>query len=45
VERRTTAFLLATPLPLIIAALQDIRSGQTISADVIEVIKALIGAK
>ncbi len=45
VERRTTAFLLATPLPLIIAALQDIRSGQTISTDVIELIKALIGAK
>ncbi len=45
VERRTTAILLATPLPLIIAALQDIRSGQTISQDVIELVRVLIGVK
>jgi hypothetical protein len=44
VERRTTAFLLATPLPLIIAALQDIQGG-TISNDVFDLIKALFGGK
>ena len=45
VERRTTAILLTTPLPLILAALQDIRSGQTISQDVIELVRVLIGVK
>lgn len=44
VERRTTAFLLATPLPLILAALQDIQGG-TISGDVFDLIKALFGIK
>jgi hypothetical protein len=44
VERRTTAFLLATPLPLILAALQDIQGG-TISNDVFDLIKALFGGK
>ncbi|HEU5200703.1 MAG TPA: hypothetical protein VFU32_13775 [Ktedonobacterales bacterium] len=44
VERRTTAFLLATPLPLIFAALQDIQGG-TISSDVFDLIRALLGGK
>jgi hypothetical protein len=42
VERRTTAFLLATPLPLILAAIQDIGSGETLSKDVFEVIQRLL---
>jgi hypothetical protein len=42
VERRTTAFLLATPLPLILAAIQDIGSGETLSRDVFEVIQRLL---
>ncbi len=42
VERRTTALLLATPLPLIIAALQDIRSGEAISQDVVELLQVLL---
>jgi hypothetical protein len=42
VERRTTAFLLATPLPLILAALQDIQSGETLSNDVVELLQRLI---
>jgi hypothetical protein len=45
VERRTTAILLTTPLPLILAALQDIKSGQTISKDVLELLRVLIGGK
>ena len=45
VERRTTALLLATPLPLILAALQDIQSGETFSKDVFELIRTLIGGK
>ena len=44
VERRTTAFLLATPLPLIFAALQDIQGG-TISNDVFDLIKAVFAGK
>lgn len=43
VERRTTAFLLATPLPLILGALQDIQSGETISKDVVELLRILLG--
>ncbi len=45
VERRTTAILLTTPLPLLLAALQDIKSGQTFSQDVFELIRTLIGVK
>jgi hypothetical protein len=45
VERRTTAILLTTPLPLLLAALQDIKSGQTFSQDVFELIRTLIGMK
>jgi hypothetical protein len=45
VERRTTAILLATPLPLVLAALQDIKSGETISQDVLELLRVLIGIK
>ncbi len=45
VERRTTAILLATPLPLLLAALQDIKSGQAFSSDVFELIRTLIGVK
>ncbi len=45
VERRTTAILLTTPLPLILAALQDIKSGETISKDVLELLRVLIGGK
>jgi len=45
VESRTTAILLATPLPLILAALQDIQSGETFSKDVFELIRTLIGGK
>lgn len=44
-ERRTTALLLTTPLPLLLAALQDIKSGETISQDVLELLQRLIGAK
>ena len=45
VERRTTAILLTTPLPLVLAALQDIRSGEAISQDVLELVRVLIGMK
>jgi hypothetical protein len=45
VERRTTALLLATPLPLVIAALQDLQ-GRMVSQDVFELIqKVLTGGK
>jgi hypothetical protein len=45
VERRTTAILLTTPLPLLLAALQDIKSGEAISQDVLELVRLLIGVK
>ncbi len=45
VERRTTAILLTTPLPLVLAALQDIKSGETLSQDVFELVRVLIGMK
>lgn len=45
VERRTTAILLTTPLPLVLAALQDIKSGETLSQDVFELVRVLIGIK
>jgi hypothetical protein len=45
VERRTSAILLATPLPLILAALQDIQSGQAFSQNVFDLVRTLIGGK
>jgi hypothetical protein len=45
VERRTTAILLTTPLPLVLAALQDIKSGETLSQDVFELVRVLVGIK
>ncbi len=41
VERRTTALLLATPLPLVLAAVQDLQGGM-VSKDVFELIQHVL---